>query len=108
MQEIKQAGQNRLGEERLLRGGGKWFRCTKWLWESSLPQTACLTQEIKLADVPLRFWALNSTGAEELLTTIPFSCLNTIEIEIGQNPLGWKKPQNLGVQLCSQHCKGHL
>lgn len=63
MQEIKQAGQNRLGEERLLRGGRKWFRCTKWLWESSLPQTAYLTQEIKLADVPLRFWALNSTAA---------------------------------------------
>lgn len=60
MWKIKQDGQNRLGGCRGLVGNG--LGAQKGYGRASLPQTACLAQEMKLADAPLRFWALNSTG----------------------------------------------
>lgn len=52
---IKQADQNILGERGCREVGENGLGAAKGYGRASLPQTACLTQEMKLADVPLRF-----------------------------------------------------
>lgn len=47
----KQAGQSKPGK--------RGCRGTKGCGSAAVPQAPCLTQDMKLADVPLRFWALN-------------------------------------------------
>lgn len=62
MWRIKQAGQDKLGERGCRELVENGLGAQKGYERAALPQTACLRQETTLADVPLRFWALNSTG----------------------------------------------